>query len=80
MACVNDIGARALYTQKTQARYAYLAPFYRQAKDVAWNYLKFFLKPVIKKIRESELRVELINDAWITLYGADNPDSHLGLS
>jgi hypothetical protein len=68
-----------LYTQKTQARYAYLAPFYRQAKDVAWNYLKFFLKPVIKKIRESELRVELINDAWITLYGADNPDSLRGI-
>jgi phage terminase large subunit len=79
VACVNDIGARALYTQKTQARYAYLAPFYRQAKDVAWNYLKFFLKPVIKKIRESELRVELINDAWITLYGADNPDSLRGI-
>ena len=79
VACVNDIGARALYTQKTQARYAYLAPFYRQAKDVAWNYLKFFLKPVIRKIRESELRVELINDAWITLYGADNPDSLRGI-
>lgn len=79
VACVNDIGAHAIYTQKQQARYAYLAPFYRQAKDVAWNYVKFFLKPVIRKIKESELRVELINDAWITLYGADNPDSLRGI-
>jgi len=79
VACVNDVGARALYTPKKEARYAYIAPFYRQAKDVAWNYTKFFLKPVISKIRESELRVELINGSWITLYGADNPDSLRGI-
>jgi len=79
VACVNDLGARALYTQKENARYAYLAPFYRQAKDVAWSYLKQYLEPVISKIRESELRVELINGAWITLYGADNPDALRGI-
>lgn len=79
VACVNDLGARAIYTQKENARYAYLAPFYRQAKDVAWAYLKYYLKPVISKTRESELRVELINGAWITLYGADNPDALRGI-
>lgn len=79
MACVNDLGARAIYTPKKDARYAYLAPFYRQAKDVAWQYVKSFLKPVIKRIRESELRVELINGSWITLYGADNPDALRGI-
>jgi len=79
VACVNDLGARALYTNKQNARYAYLAPFYRQAKDVAWSYLKYYLKPVITKIRESELRVELINGSWITLYGADNPDALRGI-
>jgi hypothetical protein len=76
---VNDLGARAIYTQKEHARYASLAPFYRQAKDVAWSYLKQYLKPVIAKTRESELRVELINGAWITLYGADNPDALRGI-
>jgi len=79
VACVNDLGARAIYTKKENARYAYLAPYYRQAKDVAWSYLKHYLKPVIKRVRESELRVELINDAWITLYGADNPDALRGI-
>lgn len=79
VACVNDLIARALYTQKADARYAYLAPYYRQAKDVAWAYLKHYAKPVISKIRESELRVELINGSWITLYGADNPDALRGI-
>lgn len=79
VACVNDLGARAIYTPKKDARYAYLAPFYRQAKDVAWVYVKTYLKPFIKRIRESELRVELINGAWITLYGADNPDALRGI-
>lgn len=79
VACVNDLIAKAIYTNKKQARYAYIAPFYRQAKDVAWQYLKEFAKPIISKIRESELRVELINGSWITLYGADNPDALRGL-
>ena len=79
VACVNDIVARALYTKKKDARYAYVAPFYRQAKDIAWVYLKNYAAGAITKIRESELRVELINGAWITLYGADNPDSLRGI-
>jgi len=79
VACVNDIGAKAIYTKKKDARYAYIAPFYRQAKDVAWVYLKSYLAPVISRIRESELRVELVNGSWITLYGADNPDALRGL-
>lgn len=79
VACVNDLIARALYTKKKNARYAYVAPFYRQAKDVAWQYLKEFGGGAITKIRESELRVELLNGSWITLYGADNPDALRGL-
>lgn len=79
VACINELITRATYTPKKQARYAYIAPFYRQAKDVAWVYLKQFGEGVITKIRESELRVELFNGAWITLYGADNPDALRGL-
>ena len=79
VACVNDLIAKALYTKKKNARYAYVAPFYRQAKDVAWQYLKDFGGDAIVKIRESQLRVELINGSWITLYGADNPDALRGL-
>lgn len=79
VACVNELVARALYTNKKNARYAYVAPFYRQAKDVAWVYLKEATKDIAVKIREADLRVELPNGAWITLYGADNPDTLRGL-
>ncbi|RLA02482.1 MAG: hypothetical protein DRQ42_00570 [Gammaproteobacteria bacterium] len=82
VASVNELLIRALYTPKTDARYAYIAPFYRQAKDVAWSYLKEAARPFInsdKDIRESELRVKLINGSWITLYGSDNPDTLRGI-
>lgn len=80
VACVNELIARATYSQKKNARYAYVAPYYRQAKDVAWVYLKEFAGSLIEgNPRESELRVELFNGAWITLYGADNPDALRGL-
>jgi phage terminase large subunit len=78
-ACIEEIVTRAGYTQKSNARYAYVAPFYRQAKDVAWVYLKESTAGLSVKVRESELRVELFNGAWITLYGADNPDALRGL-
>lgn len=82
VASVNELLIRALYTPKKNARYAYIAPFYRQAKDVAWSYLKEAAEPFVKHhsdIRESELRVRLVNGAWITLYGSDNPDTLRGL-
>lgn len=79
VACVNELVARALYTKKKNARYAYVAPFYRQAKDVAWIYLKEATKDIAVKVREADLRVELPNGAWVTLYGADNPDALRGL-
>lgn len=79
VACVHELVLRALYTKKKNARYAYIAPFYRQAKDVAWVYLKEACKEFATHIRESSLRIELPNGAWITLYGADNPDALRGL-
>ena len=79
VACINEIHSRALYTQKKNARYAYIAPFYRQAKDVAWIYLKEATRDSAVKVKESELSVELFNGAKITLYGADNPDALRGL-
>jgi len=82
VACVNEAIIRALYTDKKRARYAYLAPFYSQAKQVAWEYLKEYAQPFIessKDIRESELSVRLFNQATIRLYGADNPDALRGI-
>jgi hypothetical protein len=79
VACVNELVLRALYTAKKNARYAYIAPFYRQAKDVAWSYLKDVTKHFAVETRESDLRVVLPNGAWISLYGADNPDALRGI-
>jgi hypothetical protein len=79
VACVNELVARATYTQKSNARYAYIAPFYRQAKDVAWQYLKEATADFATAVRESELRIVLPNGAWITLYGADNIDALRGI-
>jgi phage terminase large subunit len=66
---------KAACLNKLQApRYAYIAPLYRQAKQVGWDYLKFYAAPSPQtKINESELRVDLINGARISLYGADIP-------
>lgn len=65
---------------KPNARFAYIAPFYKQAKQIVWDYLKTYLAafPGIK-FNESELRVDFPNGSRITLYGADNPHSMRGL-
>ena len=80
VAAVNDIVARALYSSKKNSRYAYLAPFYRQAKEIAWQYLKDATRNgMAKRVSEAELSVTLLNDAKISLFGADNPDSMRGV-
>jgi hypothetical protein len=64
---------------KEDGRYAYIAPYYSQAKNIAWDYLVRFSQPVLKKANQSELWVELINGARIRLYGADSPDGLRGI-
>lgn len=61
-------------------RGAYIAPLYRQAKTVSWEYLKEFSRPIPgMKFNESELRADFPNGARITLYGGDNPHSLRGI-
>lgn len=79
VACVNDIIRRALIENKPNGRYAYLAPFYSQAKSVAWDYLLRFSEPVRVNKNASELWVELVNGSRIRLFGGDTPDSLRGL-
>ena len=80
VACIGELITRALYTKKKNAKFAYIGPFRAQAKEVAWSYIKDMTKGIIKgNPRESELRVRLHNDATITIYGADNPDSFRGM-
>ena len=80
VATLNDVIRRAIGEGKTDARYAYIAPFYSQAKDVAWTYLKRYAEPLLgAEPLESELSVTLVNGAKIRLYGGDNPDRLRGI-
>ena len=79
VACVVELLTRALATSKHKAQYAYIAPFFAQAKLIAWEYLKSYGQKVIVKTNESEMWVELINGSKIYLFGADNPNRLRGL-
>ncbi len=79
---VNDIIQKATFNPRKAPRYAYIAPFLKQAKDIAWTYLKEYSEPYGGKANESGLFVELTklpNVPRITIYGADNPDAFRGL-
>lgn len=43
-----------------KARIAYIAPTYQQARDIAWQMLVKELKPIIKKVNESRLELEVL--------------------
>ncbi len=38
--CINELFKRAAMCRKDRPRFAYIAPLFRQAKQVAWDYLK----------------------------------------
>ena len=78
--CVNELIDHAIRARRPRPRFAYIAPLYRQAKQVAWDYLKHYSRAVPgRKASETELRVDFPNGARIQLYGADNPDSLRGI-
>lgn len=74
VACINDIVKRAITLPLEHGRFAYVAPFLSQAKEVAWEYLKRYALPITEDKNESELWVQLINGARVRIHGADNPD------
>lgn len=78
VASINEILKRALITK---GNYAYIAPTYKQAKRVAWQYLLEFSRPIPNvKINNSELTIYLPNGSIIYLLGAQDPESLRGLS
>jgi hypothetical protein len=79
VSCINELIYKALTEGKEDGRYAYIAPYYAQAKSIAYDYLIKFSQPVRVNHNVSELWVELINGARIRLFGADNPDNLRGL-
>lgn len=71
---INDLIKRAIELRRDHGRYAYVAPFLSQGKEIAWEYLKRFAEPAITDKNESELWVEVCGKARIRIHGADNPD------
>ncbi len=69
----------ALRCKKPNGRYAYCAPYLKQAKQIAWLYLlgASLAIPGTRK-NETELYVEFPNGARVTLYGADNAEALRG--
>ncbi len=58
----------------------YVAPTYKQAKNILWEMLQQIIPTyVIKKKNETELRIDLINGSSIEIKGADNIDSLRGV-
>lgn len=80
VACVNELLKAALTSERKDFRGAYVSPFYRQSKAVAWDYLKRYSSVVPNvSINESELRIDYPNGARIQLFGADNADALRGM-
>lgn len=80
MLCINELIDQCLKNTKPNPRYAYFAPFYSQAKKVAWDYLKMYTRNIPgTTFNEQELRADLLGGRRIYVAGADNPDAHRGI-
>ena len=76
---VNHLLKSALTNTRPAPRYFYIAPFLKQTKLIAWDYIKRFSAPLPDiKLSEAELCLQLPNGAKIWLLGADNPDALRG--
>lgn len=80
VATINDLIRDTLTCSKPKPRVAYIAPLYKQAKAVAWDYAKEFSVGIPGvKVNESELRIDYPNGARLQLFGADNYDALRGM-
>jgi len=92
---INEMINKGIENQKHNPQYAYVAPTYKQAKMIAWEYIVDFTSEIPGvKVNKSELSVEILregikdaNGGWLKkpdkvkfmLLGADNPDSLRGI-
>jgi hypothetical protein len=77
---INHLIKSALMCKHKNPRFAYIAPTFKQAKSIAWDYMKQFTAKIpATKFNETELRVDLPNGSRITLLGAENSDGLRGI-
>ena len=80
VAAINDLIRTCLTLDRPNVRVAYIAPYYRQAKAIVWDYAKYYSSVVEGcTINESELRIDFPTGARLRLFGADNYDAMRGL-
>ncbi len=80
VAIINHLIKAALTNKLKNPRFAYIAPTYKQAKSIAWDYMKMFAGGIPGvKFHETELRCDLPNGSRITLLSSEQPDSLRGL-
>jgi phage terminase large subunit len=75
---INQLIKGAVNCALDRPRFGYIAPTFKQAKAVAWDYLKHYTA-VIPGIayNEAELRADFPWGARIRLYGAENADESI---
>lgn len=79
VSAINDLIKGAMTCPLRAPRFAYVAPTYAQAKDVAWSYLQHYTAPLNPVVSQAELHVTMPGDRRVRLYGADNYDRMRGI-
>jgi len=78
---INELIKKAI--TKSKEVYWYVAPNYKQAKDIVWKapdmLFKYLPKELIANTNAVELSITLKNGSIIALKGADSPDSLRGM-
>lgn len=77
---LNHLIKAALMHPLPNPRFAYVAPTYKQAKSIAWDYIKQFTAKIPgTRYNETELRCDLPNGSRITLLSSENAESIRGI-
>lgn len=83
---INELIKKAVQNKLLMPQYAYIAPYLKQAKLIAWKWLLYYTNPIPgRKVNKSELFVELPSmysgspGARIYIIGSDHPDALRGI-
>ncbi len=77
---INELIRTSLTCPHARPRTAYICPLHKQAKTVAWDYVKEFSRPIPGvQFNEAELRADYPNGGRLQLFGADNADALRGM-
>jgi hypothetical protein len=79
---INQLIMQAFLPENKGKTFWYIAPSYRQGKEVVWDdpnmLFKFLPKELILKRNEQALSIKTVNNTRIVVKGGDDPDSLLG--